>query len=359
MTIRGRTQVLRATFIDAPGGTITDPTNVSLSITKDGAPVLGPLTGASLIKEGTGRYRYDWDIPDDAEPGTYTIAWSALMPGEEVPSVGYEEVEVTVYSTLDVPEYGGCVWPVDPACFHEEWDLLDETVRDRAIALASSSLRRLTGYRVGGCPITVRPAPEKGACFVPYAGAGWPFSPGLSVSGNWLNNCYTCERDNLCGVTLPPPVGRIDAVTVDGEVISPALYRLDNGRELIWMGDGDCPFTATQDMSLPDTEVGTWSVTYLNAYPVDSLGAYAAGVLAMEFALACSGSDQCRLPSEVTAIVRQGISMEIRSGVFSDGMTGIREVDTYIGLWNPRGQQPSTVWSPDQRKFRTSTGGPQ
>ena len=30
-------------------------------------------------------------------------------------------------------------------------------VQDRAPGLASATLRRLTGYRVGGCPITVRP----------------------------------------------------------------------------------------------------------------------------------------------------------------------------------------------------------
>lgn len=356
MTLRGTTQILRVTFLDVPGGSFTDPTNVSLSITKAGVPILGPLTGGSLIKEGVGRYRYDWAIPSNAEPGMYTIAWTALMPGQTIPSVGYEDVEVTQYSTIDVPAYGGCLWPVDPACFHEQWDTLDQTVRDRALALASSSLRRLTGYRVGNCPITIRPIPSKGACFVPYDGPSSAFNPGINVAGNWMNNCRWCPTDLGCAVSLPAPVGRVDTVKIDGLVIDPTDYAVI-GNELVWMGGGECPFTGTQDLTLPDTEVGTWSVTYLNAYPVDSNGAYAAGVLAMEFALACTNDDNCRLPDNVTSIVRQGIAMEIRPGMFPDGMTGIREVDAYIALWNPRGQVPSQVYSPDLPKHAIVRGG--
>lgn len=56
------------------------------------------------------------------------------------------------------PEYDVCLWPIDPACKTEEWNALNEVDQRRALALASSTLRRLTGYRVGGCPVTIRPA---------------------------------------------------------------------------------------------------------------------------------------------------------------------------------------------------------
>jgi hypothetical protein len=297
----------------------------------------------------------EWSSPIGSTRDITIPLWLAV-PGNADIRLGSVNILSPSPATA-VPEYGGCLWPVDVNCFEDEWYNLDLLVRDRALALASSSLRRLTGYRVGVCPITVRPAPAKGACFVPYDGPSMAFHPGINVNGNWMNNCHWCASDNLCSVVLPAPVGRVDAVKIDGVVIAPTLYRVDNGNELVWMGDGDCPFLGTQDMSLSDDEVGTWSVTYLNAYPVDSTGAYAAGVLAMEFALACSNSDACRLPDNVTSIVRQGIAMEIRPGMFPDGMTGLREVDAYIALWNPRGQQPATVWSPERPKFRMTTGG--
>lgn len=247
-----------------------------------------------------------------------------------------------------LPEFGGCVWPLDPACLGETWEMHPESVRTRAAALASASLERLTAYRVGNCPITVRPVPNRGRCFIPSRGweYGQPFLPGVSASGEWQNNCgWGCEPDMPCGITLPGPVGRIDTVMVDGAEVDPADYTLYD-TTLVWVGAGDCPFPGVQDLTLPDTEPGTMSVTYLNAYPVDSLGAYAAGLLASEFAKACTGN-KCRLPSNVVSVARQGITFDVVAGIFPDGQTGIREIDAYIGLWNPGGRRQGTqVWYP-------------
>jgi hypothetical protein len=50
----------------------------------------------------------------------------------------------------------------------------------------------------------------------------------------------------------------------------------------------------------------------------------------------------------VTSISRQGVTMELASGLFDQGLTGIREVDVYIASVNPnRLKVPSRVWSPD------------
>lgn len=248
--------------------------------------------------------------------------------------------------------FHGCEWPIDSACFDEEWEALDEDVKERSLALAGQTLRRLTAYRVGGCPIVVRPSPQHGACFVPVQGS---FPVGLNSMGRWVNNCGACGTG--CEVALPAPVGRVDEVKVDGVVIAQENYQIQNGNLLVWMGGGDCPFPPTQDMSLPDTEVGTFSVTMMNSYPVDDHGAYAAGVLAMEFAKACIGNKKCRLPGGTRNVTRAGVSFEIIAGSFPDGWTGISEVDTFIGVWNPRNRiQPTGVWSPGN-DTRIVTGG--
>jgi hypothetical protein len=45
--------------------------------------------------------------------------------------------------------------------------------------------------------------------------------------------------------------------------------------------------------------------------------------------------------------------MEIAGGAFPDGFTGIREVDAYIALYNPKAiRQRATVWSPDIKSPR-------
>jgi hypothetical protein len=249
------------------------------------------------------------------------------------------------------PVEAGCPWPVDPACLGDAWDALDPEVQDRAVGLASATLRRLTGYRVGGCPVTVRPCRQSctDTLAMPsyWSVMGRGFMPFITAGGAWINSCgctTDCACEVLCEVNLPGPVGGVQSVKVDGaEVTDYSLY----GNKIVWNGTGDCPWPVCQNLTLADDQPGTFSVTYLNSYPVDTLGAYACGVLAYEFAQACAGN-KCRLPTNIVSMTRQGVTMEIASGSFPGGFTGIREVDAYVAIYNPRGLREQTrVWSPD------------
>ena len=97
-------------------------------------------------------------------------------------------------------------------------------------ALASATLRRLTGYRVGGCPITVRPCKRGCADLLMTRsyydmlsmGYGVSFWPHISGEGLWVNSCgcaTDCSCEALCSIKLPAPVGRVDAVKIDGAVL--------------------------------------------------------------------------------------------------------------------------------------------
>lgn len=241
-----------------------------------------------------------------------------------------------------------CPWPVDPGCLEDAWDDLDVTVQDRSIALASQTLRRLTGYRVGGCPVKVRPVLR--GCASGDPAMAWAMGRvGPENLGLWYLPCRcagpcSCGT-NACNISLPRPATSVSEVKVDGVALDPDDYRLFQGR-LVWIAGGECPFPVCQDPSVPDTEVGTMSVTYMNSYPVDTIGAYAAGTLAMEFAKACSGK-KCALPLAVRTVARQGVTYDVQPGMFPDGFTGIQSVDTFISLWNPKGIRPPVVWSPD------------
>lgn len=261
---------------------------------------------------------------------------------------------------MPVPEYGGCPWPADPACLGDAWSELTPEVRDRSIALASSTLRRLTAFRVGGCPVTVRPCSPRGYCapFVPFTGTtGDWMQPGINAGGFWVNSCGcsgSCACTTACEIALPAPVGEIYEIKVDGNVIPTTDYEVQDGRYVVWTNpDEPCPFPATQDLSLPDTLPGTFSITYLNAYPVDQLGAQAVAFLALEFAKACGGKGKCSLPRGVTSVVRNGVSFQVEAGLFPNGRTGIDIVDAFLDLWNPdRLTRPATVWAPGMDRMR-------
>jgi len=248
-------------------------------------------------------------------------------------------------------------WPLDPGCC-AEFETYDEAIQIRSAALAVQTLRMLTGYQIGGCPVTLRPC--RAQCATGYYPGISVLSPYVNGNGDWLNvYCGNCVGDCSCAalqqLSLPLPVGRVDEVLVDGLALDATAYRLDPPGWLVRIDGGSWP--TCQDLSKPDSEVGTMSVTYLNAEEPDGLASYAAGVLACEFAKACSGA-KCRLPSGVTEISRRGLTMTLPGGLFTEGLTGIREVDVFILAHNPYLQKmPSTVWSPDQPTQRTMLRG--
>lgn len=248
-------------------------------------------------------------------------------------------------------------WPIDSGCC-DGWDALPDSVQARAAALASQTLRLLTGFRVGGCPVTVRPCrkgcgPQTYQTFPVGAGGWWP----VSVDGAWYNiGCACgsgdgCACDRVCEIVFTFDVTSVTAATgtvwVDGAPLDPSAYRVDGGNRLTRV-DGDC-WPQCQDMNLGLDQPGTFGVIVTPGGPVDGLGASVAGVLACEYAKACQ-SQPCGLPAGVTSVVRQGVSLQIASegGVFPGGLTGIREVDAYIRRWNPNMlTEAPLVWSPD------------
>lgn len=266
-------------------------------------------------------------------------------------------------------------WPVDWGCADE--DLLaglDCATRQWAEELAWATLRSLTAYRVGNCPVTVRPcakpcgpqyatwfdAPVTGSDFPGYIGGPGMLNPRV-VDGAWVNvgcGCTTaCSCTYVPTVWLPGPVGEVLEVSIDGVVLDESTYRVDNGTDLVRL-DGQA-WPKCQDMAAGCDDVGSFCVTYVQGFVPDMMAERVAGILATEYAKSCAGG-ACRLPSGVTSVTRQGITWEQVSDGFAAGYTGIREVDAYVRYLNPNGLAVAPqVYSPDLRRPRvvTWTGG--
>lgn len=237
-----------------------------------------------------------------------------------------------------------CVpWAVDASCC-EGWDELDAGLRDRAEELAWSTLRALSGGRVGNCVAVMRPC-LTAPCDL-CAQTEW-MHPHIR-DGQWINTiCGTprCSCARMCEIVFPGPIAALGDVIIDGEILDPAQYRVDNQNRLIRQ-DGQC-WPSCQHMELPMGDVGTMSIEYVPGIVPSAAGLWAAGTLACEFTKACTGG-KCRLPSSVTSVARQGVQFTMSTGMFPDGMTGIREVDAYLTSINPNALKlPPMVWSPD------------
>jgi hypothetical protein len=164
-------------------------------------------------------------------------------------------------------------------------------------------------------------------------------------------------------------VREILEVKIDGDVVDPDTYRLDGWRWLTRVRDPADPGTALmwpscQLTDLPDTEDGTFSVTYRYGQDPPLEGLSAAAALACQLHRACSDSGaDCEIPANAVRVTRQGVTIDKaatiswffgRRGAGEGGGwgTGIVQVDTFLNSFNRAGmQQRPKTWSPDGHKF--------
>lgn len=257
----------------------------------------------------------------------------------------------------------------------------DATVFDTVAVQASMLLFELSGRQFSGvCEQTVRPCVNGGGC---WNWITWPMSPGapqISYGWGWWagrgwgwgygdGSALLCGCSALSRAKLPGyPVVEILEVKIDGTVIDPSEYRLDEYVYLTRMAD---PTTlaprywpSCQRLDLDDDQPGTWSVTYDSGVAPPVLGVSAAAQLACELYRACAGL-ACALPVGTTKLTRQGIEIE-RAPFLSWGrnpaghwQTGLSLVDAFLMAYNPSGlKRRPQVFSPDIQQYAKTPGSP-
>jgi hypothetical protein len=275
--------------------------------------------------------------------------------------------------TLDTPRSGPCApWVTMQDVLSEakrnptlQGVSIDQGIATDIATVASEVLYALSGRQfTGNCgPVTVRPIARPVDVDTRYGRRGLPsgyltagqFASAFGQPGTAAVNSY--------GTSRPPevelgayPVTAIDLVKIDGIVIPPNEYYVRSRRVLVRErpSAGATPtarfgWPVSQLRDLPDTEPGTFSVTYHYGSPPPQSGVRAALVLARQLLLNEYGQDDA-LPQRVTSISRQGVTMAIVDVMdfFSKGRVGIYEIDLFISTFNSSGaKHRPMVWSPD------------
>lgn len=277
---------------------------------------------------------------------------------------------------------GPCTWPVvysecKDCTALEKLGPEGSPERQRVEDMATEFLFNWTGTKFGECPITVRPN-RQGAwgwasTFIgrdwmiankPLGAAGIQASPFVPVlmRGQWFNiGCGLCG-DGECGhlfttvLKLPGPVSSVQEIKINGQVLDPHAYRIDNYRLLVRTDGGQWP--TCQDMTADPDQPNTWIISYTMGQPVPVGGQIAAGLLACELAKALCGDNSCALPRRVQSVTRQGVTVATLLDTFDDvdkGRTGIWLIDSWVASVT-KPQPRSKVYSPDvPRHFRRTT----
>lgn len=245
-------------------------------------------------------------------------------------------------------------WPLDeslPCC-----DLPDGTDPDLLEAwqeVASEILWAASGRRIGTCEETIRPCLRRCG-----GGSGLPV-PYKGTDGAWRNigcGCVEdCSCDALCEVILPGPVAEVTEVLIDGVTLAEDSWRVDKVRSgwRLLRTDGNC-FPDCQDMTADCDQEGAFCVTYLRGTVPDALAIAAVTELACELTKAClPGCKTCRLPKNVTQVVRQGVTITYDNS--KAWLNALPFVAAFLGAVNPLGLiSASSVWSPDISTRRQS-----
>jgi hypothetical protein len=221
-----------------------------------------------------------------------------------------------------------------------------------AVTMATDVLWHLSGQRFGVCEVIIRPCRAQcaegygtlddwwaGIGAVSYLGSGGPRP--WWADGVWYNVCGGCTSGCSCTelseAILPAPTRDVVEVRLDGIVLNPSTYRVDENRRLVRTDGGVWPMC--QRMDLSDDQPGTWSVTLTVGESVPTLARRALGDLAAEFAKDCAG-ENCVVPYDVTSLTRQGITLDFGNpnAEHVDSMVrllGLRMVRLFLATYNP------------------------
>jgi hypothetical protein len=222
---------------------------------------------------------------------------------------------------------GPCGWEVADceACSVEETDTHKE--------IAVDLLWRATFQRFGPCEVTVRP------CRDPAARCGRCASP-----------CSACGCRSLPEIVLPGPIYSVSEVWVDGVVVDPSAYRVDDYNWLVRIDGGLWPRCG--NLAAEPEEDGSFVVTYDLGAPPPAGAAETAAELACDLAKAYCNDKSCRLPKRIRQKTRQGVTVTFED--LAEGRFGIEVVDLWVDMVNSR-RRRSRVYSPDLPKVRATT----
>lgn len=240
-------------------------------------------------------------------------------------------------------------------------DEIDAVLLDSMLEAASLILYELTGRRwPGECEEVVYPTSEE--C-LSWLGIG-AFRPGQDASWPtaWMGWPSYPHRNRRRGIRLPGyPVTSIEQVVINGEVVDPSLYRVDDDRWLIYIPPVPLSVGDRQNWPIINDErlaLGsdfTWSVDYWYGNGPPPGGREAAAALGCEMAKSCSPevAGECRLPARISSITRQGVTMAILDPLtlFSDGLTGLPEVDMWVAAMRLGvKRRPASIVVPGKRR---------
>lgn len=229
-----------------------------------------------------------------------------------------------------------CPWPVDAeGCGLADLDP-EDPLFTASVATASSIMTRLSAYTVGLCETEIRPLNMCRECRSWCCGGG----DAIRLTGAFAMPVWSVTRVRLGPTEYDPTTWRFDRELKMLYRVPPEVWPAKDEK---WSNAGE------GEAFVVDAEIGT---------PPDAWAMDVCSRLVKELWLSCTGG-KCRLPSNVTSVTGQGITVRLRDDEIN---TFIPELGAWMHAVNPHNARlPGAVFSPDlataRRGSLTSRGG--
>lgn len=133
------------------------------------------------------------------------------------------------------------------------------------------------------------------------------------------------------------PLREIVEVRINGAVVDPTTYRIDDRRWLVRIDPDQFGWPTCQDLSLNSlTDLDTFQVSFLWGDPPPVMGRVAAQIFAIELTKGRSGNP-CNLPDRIQSFNVPGATYQFLDPMLflDQGRTGIYIVDEFLAAVNP------------------------
>lgn len=336
--------------LTAVAGVPTDDPGITLTVeAPDGSSVVHPV--GDLAHPGDGQYSL---VVAGTQAGLWRYTWAV--------SAGFSGQDAGIFLV------GTALYPFRPWCTPAEvaaspalakvtnpdgaW--LERSCVAATEFLTTATFRRFRGLR----EVELRPCCtcsfQRMALWMawPVISAAWVGRPSPDPVPV-IEGVAPCGCSYSSEVVLPDDVALVTAVKIDGEVFTG--WRLDSGKRLIRTDDLSWP--CCSNVALPDTEDHTFSVHVVVGEEPMELAGMAAVELAAEFFLALADPSQCRLPTRVQNVTRQGVSWTKvdTTTLTKDGQLGLRLCDIFLSRFGKR-RQRMRIASPETPELARRLG---
>ena len=334
MTTVGSSARLRATIRDADNA-LANPVDLVLTY-RSPSGVETAVAKAAMTNPSVGVWRYD--TPALTEPGTWTYRFVATTP-----TVTYED---TFYvEPAAIPGQSDRLGPCQPWCSPSDltrggWTApTDSTTDDLLVACqaASEVCWELGGRRWPGlCWDSILPQACDGGSgqlvVLPDGRAGMTSALAAPSGGQ----AFGFHRHGPCTSGTLIDLGQanvtaIDEIRVDGTALAAATYRLIDRRWVARIDGGDWA-----SYNPPDATTIALAVDFTYGDAPPAVGFLAAVALARELAKGFAGGD-CAIDPRVTAMVREGISLDLASIEADGSFMEIPAIRRMVHALNPHG----------------------